>query len=181
MLAEKDRDITIVDVGCGWCLWLFELKRHLKQHGVNARTVGIDIRDQDILVDKFIHDDIMNVESKPVADAVILSRLPMPRDKNRACKVWEKCIGFMKPDALLYTHALDHVENGVCAFMQRRVRQFFGTNYRPDSTRAMTSDEATSHVQHAVSNLACGCGMVGDEWFGNRHLAVASQARGTNT
>ena len=50
-----------------------EVQRHLRKHGIEARTIGIDTNECDAEVDEFIHADMRDVELPSVADAVICS------------------------------------------------------------------------------------------------------------
>ena len=71
LLAERNRDCTIVDVGCCNLPHLHEIKRHLlNSHHIRCRTIGIDEDIHDIEVDRFINKEISKVDMPRVADVV---------------------------------------------------------------------------------------------------------------
>ncbi len=61
-LAERKRDCTIIDAGFGGGTGLHEVQRHLRKHGIEARTIAIDDVEFDAEVDEFIHADMRDVE-----------------------------------------------------------------------------------------------------------------------
>ena len=70
-LAERKRDCTIIDAGFGGVAGPHETQRHLRRHGIEARTIGIDINECDAEADEFIHADMRDVELPGVADVVV--------------------------------------------------------------------------------------------------------------
>ena len=71
LLAERNRDCTIVDVGCHNLPYLHEIKRHLlNRHHIRCRTIGIDVDIYDIEVDRFINKEISKVDMPDIADVV---------------------------------------------------------------------------------------------------------------
>ena len=71
LLAERNRDCTIVDVGCRNLPYLHEIKRHLlNSHHIRCRTIGIDGSLFDIEVDRFINKEISKVDMPGIADVV---------------------------------------------------------------------------------------------------------------
>ena len=71
LLAERNRDCTIVDVGCHNLPYLHEIKRHLlNRHHIRCRTIGIDVDIYDIEVDRFINKEIYKVDMPGIADVV---------------------------------------------------------------------------------------------------------------
>ena len=106
MLAEKQNDVTIIDVGCGSEPFLFEMRRHLQKHGVNAYTIGIDNRYMDVLADEFIHDDMLNVNLDGRGDAVLACGiLGYMQTANEFQTFLHAIVRMMKPDGMFFTHA----------------------------------------------------------------------------
>ena len=104
-LAERQRDCTIIDAGFGGGAELHEVQRHLRKHGIEARTIGIDIAEYDAEVDEFIHADMCDVELPSVADVVVCSHvLSFFKSKPfRFKKAVENCADWLKPGGLLFT------------------------------------------------------------------------------
>lgn len=104
-LAERKRDCTIIDAGFGGGTDLHEVQRHLRKHGIEARTIGIDVVEFDAEIDEFIHADMRDVELPGVADVVICSYVLGCFRANmtgfqRAVK---NCADWLKPDGLFFT------------------------------------------------------------------------------
>ena len=72
LLVWKNKDCVLVDVGCSYNPNLHEIKRHLKKHNIECRTVGIDVLDEDIEVDIFLRKNIYEIKNMDnIADVVI--------------------------------------------------------------------------------------------------------------
>ena len=104
-LAERQRDCTIIDAGFGGKTALHEVQRHLRKHGIEARTIGIDIAEYDAEVDEFIHADMCDVELPGVADVVVCNHvLSFFKSKPfRFKKAVENCADWMRSDGRFFT------------------------------------------------------------------------------
>ena len=71
VLADRNRDCTIVDVGCKNRPHLHEIKRHLLRHNIRCKTIGIDDDPYDTEVDRFINKDVRDVRMPSTADVVV--------------------------------------------------------------------------------------------------------------
>ena len=121
MLAEKKGDVTIVDACCGKVPYLAEMKRHLLQHGISARTIGIDNIDWGIVVDEFVHSDVRDVKLGCVADAVMCSGMEGFFRHDEFQQLMSSCAGFMKPDALFFTQREYKNEEGNKTYDMRAI------------------------------------------------------------
>ena len=104
-LAERQRDCTIIDAGFGGMAGPHEVQRHLRRHGIEARTIGIDVSEYDAEVDEFIHADMRYVELPGVADVVICKHVLGFFEFNTPGfkKAVENCANWLKPDGLFCT------------------------------------------------------------------------------
>lgn len=75
LLIWKNKDCVLVDVGCSYNPHLHEIKRHLKKHNIECRTIGIDVLDEDIEVDIFLRKNIYEVNMDNVADVVVCNAI----------------------------------------------------------------------------------------------------------
>lgn len=133
MLAEKQGDVTIIDVGCGFKPHLFEIRRHLQKHGVNAYTIGIDNREMDVLVDEFIHDDMLNVRLDDRGDAVLACGILGYMQTADEFQTFLHAIArLMKPDGKFFTYS-DPVS-------------LTDPSIREIDTRVMNKDEVMKHA-----------------------------------
>ena len=104
-LAERKRDCTIIDAGFGGGTGLHEAQRHPRRHGIEARTIGIDINECDAEVDKFIRADMRDVALPDTADIVICNHVLgfFQCDAPGFKKAVENCADWLKPDGLFCT------------------------------------------------------------------------------
>ena len=104
-LAERQRDCTIIDAGFGGGTGLHEAQRHLRKHGIEARTIGIDIAEYDAKVDEFIHADMRDVELPGMADVVVCHHVLgfFQCDAPLFKKAVENCADWMRSDGLFCT------------------------------------------------------------------------------
>ena len=106
MLSEKQGDVTIIDVGCGDAPYLFEIRRHLQKHGVNAYTIGIDKCKMDVLVDEFIHSDVLNVNFDGRADVVFACGIMGYMKTADEFQTFMHAVArMMKPNGKLFIHS----------------------------------------------------------------------------
>ena len=105
-LAERKHDCTIIDVGFGGGTGLHEVQRHLRRHGIEARTIGIDIQKCDAEIDEFIHADMRDVKLPGAADVVICHYVLGGFNANAAGfqRAVENCADWLKPDGLFFTN-----------------------------------------------------------------------------
>ena len=105
LLAERKLDCTIIDAGFGGGAELHEVQRHLRRHGIEASTIGIDVAEYDAEVDKFIHADMRDVKLPGMADVVICKHVLSFFKFNASGfkKAVENCADWLKPDGLFFT------------------------------------------------------------------------------
>ena len=115
LLTWKNKDCVLVDVGCGYSPYLHEVKRHLKKHGVECRTIGIDIFEKDIEVDTFLRKNIYEIKDmNDVADVVVslgvfttahsetgLKRKRFFSDKKTFKQCIDNCANMLKNDGVM--------------------------------------------------------------------------------
>ena len=94
-LAERKRDCTVIDAGFGGNIKLHELQRHLRKHGIKARTIGIDTWAWNAEVNEFIQANIVDVKLPGIADLVVFNKMVHMFDDDPAefKKVIESCAG----------------------------------------------------------------------------------------
>ena len=122
------------------------MQRHLRKHGIEAYTIGIDDAEFDAEVDEFIHADMRDVELPSVADVVICYHmLSLFKSKPRQFKkAVENCADWLKPDGLFFID-LD----------TRQPRPAAGTINR-GFLHAMSKDETGAHAaqcHHMIGEL----------------------------
>ena len=109
LLAWKNTDCTIIDVGCGNFPHLHELKRHLLAHDIQCHTVGIDNQQCDIEVDEMIEKDVRDVKMPCTADVVTSSYFfTMLNDGTAFRDVVNACADMLKDDGVMITNRLKH-------------------------------------------------------------------------
>lgn len=142
LLSIKNKDCTVVDVGCGMSPTLHELQRHLREHGVKCHTVGIDITQPNKEVDEFIHSNILDVDLHDVADIVIgVSFFPQFKDRTSWKKAVRISANMLKTDGIL----IIDIESRV-TWRMRLLR------LRPDSDyKKMTKEEALQHAEQCFN------------------------------
>ena len=147
-LAERKRDCTVIDAGFGGNIELHELQRHLRKHGIKARTIGIDTWAWDAEVDEFIQSDIRDVKLPGVADMVICRAVThfFDDDSTEFKKMIENCADWLKPDGVLFTD-IDRPPLG----------EGFLKQYLDGQMRAMSKNEAMEHADkcHLLNTDKC--------------------------
>ena len=129
LLVWKNKDCVLVDIGCGYNPNLHEIKRHLKKHDIECRTVGIDVLDEDIEVDLFLMKSIYEVNMDNIADVVICNAIftmahsetglkgkRFFSDKTIFKQCVDNCANMLKNDgvmiiSLMHKHAVEKSDN----------------------------------------------------------------------
>lgn len=118
-MVERGRDCTIVDAGCGGRPWLREMQRHLLRHGIAARTVALDVEEQNAVADVFVLGDLRSARIGEPADAIVFRNVePFFKTRRAFREAFAALAGFMKPDGLLFT-ATDEPEDVATRSMTR--------------------------------------------------------------
>ena len=148
-LAERKRDCTIIDAGFNGNYGLYQIQRHLRRHGIKARTIGIDIHKYDSEVDEFIHADIRDVNLPGVADVVLCRNVVgiFDDDATGFKNVVGNFAAWLKPDGILY----------VDIEQSRTLRNKLGKYWPGTIMRAMTKSEAEEHSKecHLAKSDKC--------------------------
>ena len=148
-LAERKRDCTVIDAGFAGNTGLHEIQRHLRKHGIEAHTIGIDIQKWDAEVDEFIHADMRSVKMTGVADIVLCRSVVHFFDDSQEefKRMIENCADWLKPDGVFFTD----IE---CSTTARDwLRRYKGAIIM----RAMSKAEAMEHAAKCYLATASKC------------------------
>ena len=138
-LVGRGKDCVIVDAGCGSDNNLHEIQRHLRKHGIESRTIGIDIDDCDIEVDEFVRGDVRQVKIASAADVVTCRAFLDIFDNTESFSgAVRACAGFIKEDGLLI------IDMNECATWQMKIMRRIGVN---SGTKIMSKPQALEHAK----------------------------------
>lgn len=144
LMAWKNADCTVIDVGCGTFPHLHELKRHLLAHDIWCNTIGIDIQECDIEADEVMEKDVRDVKIPCMADVVTCSHfLTVLRDKTVFRDAVMACADMLRDDGILIVNIQ---KRATLKTALKLVRQEMGV-------KIMTKKDALKHAEYCCGTV----------------------------